>query len=324
MVNKSSFVILPSENNEKLIALKRSEGNVPIFKSLSLSSSTQLIEDQYIITSKLLGQGANSKVVLGYNLKNLQKSAIKIVNYKKLSQLSRSKLQKEIEILTKLKQHPNDYFVKLQRVFNRNENNKEKLHLAMEYIAGCELFELCTENPGGIPERIAKQIIYKILIAIKELHNLQICHLDLKLENIMYIKETNSVKIIDFGFSQFTTINGELNAPQILQNTFCGSIHYAAPELLKKTPFDGKKADVWSLGVLFFALFAGTFPFDDDHTSFIFSKIKNQSVEYPLFFSNTQIDLLSMMLEKDPKDRSTIDVVLSHPYFANVNTLVGN
>jgi len=133
------------------------------------------------------------------------------------------------------------------------------------------------------------------------------------------------VKIVDFGFSNYTTAhpNDPSDDKQILQTSYCGSIHYAAPELLSRNPFDGKKADVWSLGVVLFAMISGQFPFDDydGNSARIFQKIRSDEVEFPMHFSNLQHSLLAMMLEKDPLNRCSIDDVVDHPYFASLRSI---
>jgi len=222
-----------------------------------------------------------------------------------------------------------DRFVKLQKVQAGESSDGERLFLVMEYVTGSDLFVLCNEYSLGVPETLTRQLFYQITISINELHNFNICHLDLKLENIMYNKDNRSVKIIDFGFSQFTVdrefvgkFDNQSELAQVLQTSFCGSIHYAAPELLSRIPFDGKKADVWSLGVVLFALLCGFFPFDDSHgsSSRIFQKIRGKPLEFPLHLSNQQTSLLSMMLEKNPDDRCSIDDVVNHPYFNSLRS----
>jgi len=319
MVNQN-YTLLQLEEHNVSISLKRSLGNHPA----SSNSEDSQFSAPFVFTNKLLGKGSNSEVYLGYDSITLQKLAIKTINLKRLSANSKLKLQKEIEILQKLKSiSTSDRFVKFHKATLKQDNN-DIFYLAMDFIPGSDLYVLCSEYSLGIPETLTKQIFYNIILAVNELHSNQICHLDLKLENIMYNKDTNSVKLVDFGFSQFTTNNNaEDPNEQVLQTVFCGSIHYAAPELLSRVPFDGKKADVWSLGVVLFAMLSGQFPFDDyeGNAMKIFQRIRNDEVEYPMHFSNLQLSLLSMMLEKDPLKRCSIEDVLDHPYFASMRSV---
>jgi len=320
-----SYTALPLEDQSVKSTLKRSLGNSTVNNATNSQENIQ-VPSPFVFTKKLLGKGTYSEVFLGYDNKTLQKLAIKTVNIKKLSANSKSKLQKEIEILTKLKKtSTSNRFVKIRKATYKPDNS-DIFYLAMEFIPGCDLYVLCSEYSLGIPETLTKQIFYNIALATKELHSYQICHLDLKLENIMYHKESNTVKLIDFGFSQYTTANGEENnenSQQIMQTSFCGSIHYAAPELLCRVPFDGKKADVWSLGVVLYAMFSGQFPFDDSegNSARIFHRIRNDSIDFPPYFSSVQLNLLSMMLEKNPVNRCSIEEVVAHPYFASLNSV---
>lgn len=104
-------------------------------------------------------------------------------------------------------------------------------------------------------------------------HRNSIVHRDLKIENIL-ITNHEEIKIIDFGLSN-------IYSPSRLLNTFCGSLYFAAPELLQARNYTGPEVDVWSFGVVLYVLVCGRVPFDDTSLPALHQKIKSGHVEYP-------------------------------------------
>lgn len=100
---------------------------------------------------------------------------------------------------------------------------------------------------------------------------------DLKIENIL-ISETGNIKIIDFGLSN-------LYNPIAHLSTFCGSLYFAAPELLNAKVYTGPEVDIWSFGVVLYVLVCGKVPFDDQHMPALHAKIKRGIVDYPNWLS---------------------------------------
>jgi len=100
---------------------------------------------------------------------------------------------------------------------------------------------------------------------------------DLKIENIL-ISKTGNIKIIDFGLSN-------LYSPLSHLSTFCGSLYFAAPELLNAKPYTGPEVDVWSFGIVLYVLVCGKVPFDDQSMPALHAKIKRGQVEYPSWLS---------------------------------------
>lgn len=108
------------------------------------------------------------------------------------------------------------------------------------------------------------------------------CDLDLKIENIL-ISQTGNIKIIDFGLSN-------LYDPITHLSTFCGSLYFAAPELLNAKVYTGPEVDVWSFGVVLYVLVCGKVPFDDQSMPALHAKIKRGLVEYPVWLSAGEVD----------------------------------
>lgn len=268
------------------------------------------ISDNYDIDyTDILGKGAKSTVYSGICKKTGRKVAIKITDCPSMDWI----LANEILILEKIKTLNSSYFVKLLEV----EKTANKTIIVMEKVVGNELFEYCIKYKGGMPEKKIKPFFRNICNAVLYLHSNNIAHLDLKLENIMYNEITGNITLIDFGFAQITSEIDPDSNETIQKNLtiFSGSLHYCSPELVLKQPYDGKKSDIWSLGVLLYSCLFGYFPFDDRENYRLFWKI--EKVRYnipPDCISDDATELIIMMLEKDPYIRLSIDEVLDHPW----------
>jgi len=130
---------------------------------------------------------------------------------------------------------------------------------------------------------------------------LGIAHRDLKPENVL-LDHNNNVKIVDFGLSNFYAKGQKLQ-------TACGSPCYAAPEMIRGQPYDGKasklglKADIWSLGIILYAIMVGTLPFDDPNTQTLYRKILSGQFYLPSLLSSESTNLLKGILNVDPDQR---------------------
>ena len=194
--------------------------------------------DEYIIKQNL-GSGTTGKVKLVEKIINNKEYAVKII--KKNLFETKPELQKKIKreiALMKLLDHPN--IIKLE---DYAESNKH-MYIFLEYAKNGELFEYLIKNQPLKPER-AMEIFREIIYGLEYLHSRSICHRDLKPENLL-LNEFNRVKIADFGFAKWTSNS--------IADTSCGSPHYAAPEIIKGIKYDGRLVDVWSCGVILYAL----------------------------------------------------------------------
>lgn len=131
------------------------------------------------------------------------------------------------------------------------------------------------------------------------------------------LDEHGNLKISDFGLSSLYVgdADGEGTSRTELLHTTCGTPNYVAPEVLSDQGYDGKKADVWSCGVILYVLLAGFLPFDESTIVALFAKIQNADFTYPSWFSSDVRSLLDHMLVADPKNRINITNIKSHSWY---------
>ncbi|KAL8827305.1 MAG: hypothetical protein Q9191_003260 [Dirinaria sp. TL-2023a] len=175
-------------------------------------------------------------------------------------------------------------------------------------MAGDELYNYLI-NHGRLPLEKVQKIFTQLVGAVAYVHNLSCVHRDLKLENILLDKNEN-VKLCDFGFTR------EYEGKASYLQTFCGTICYSAPEMLKGEKYAGEKVDVWSLGVILYALLTGELPFDDDDDLVTKHKILSTEPQWPEEAPPEAKALVTLMLSKRPLIRPTLADILTHPFLA--------
>ncbi|XP_068458885.1 serine/threonine-protein kinase BRSK2 isoform X1 [Clinocottus analis] len=248
---------------------------------------------------KTLGKGQTGLVKLGIHCVTCQKVAIKIVNREKLSESVLMKVEREIAIL-KLIEHP--HVLKLHDVYE----NKKYLYLVLEHVSGGELFDYLVKK-GRLTPKEARKFFRQIMSALDFCHSHSICHRDLKPENLL-LDEKNNIRIADFGMAS-------LQVGESLLETSCGSPHYACPEVIRGEKYDGRKADVWSCGVILFALLVGALPFDDDNLRNLLEKVKLGVFHMPHFIPPDCQNLLRGMIEVDATKRLTLEQIQKHTWY---------
>ncbi|KAJ6445215.1 protein kinase [Purpureocillium lavendulum] len=178
--------------------------------------------------------------------------------------------------------------------------------LVLEYCSGDELYNYLLEH-GPLPVNKVQKIFAQLVGAVAYVHMQSCVHRDLKLENILFDKHEN-VKLVDFGFTR--EYEGRTNHLQ----TFCGTICYAAPEMLRGEKYAGEKVDVWSLGIILYALLCGELPFDDDDDNVTRTKILSEEPAYPDHLPAEAVPLLKSLLSKRPFPRPALEEILAHPF----------
>ena len=248
---------------------------------------------------RTIGLGSSAKVKLGEHKTNGTKVAIKIIKKSKFDSKPglKTKIQREISLM-RIFDHP--HLLKLLDVCE----TEERLYLVLEYAANGELFDYLAQV-GSLSAQLALKFFHQIVYGLEFLHTYGICHRDLKPENIL-MDENNNVKIGDFGFARWMRTN--------IAETSCGSPHYTAPEIIKGDPYDGRAADVWSLGVIFYTFLCGRRPFEDPTLRNLLTKIRTADYKMPNFPDEIK-DLISRMLCVEADKRITIEQIKTHPAF---------
>ncbi|KAI9779894.1 MAG: hypothetical protein M1816_003319 [Peltula sp. TS41687] len=180
--------------------------------------------------------------------------------------------------------------------------------LVLEYCPGDELYNYLHHH-GPLPPDQVRKIFTQLVGAVTYVHDKSCVHRDLKLENILLDKDEN-VKLCDFGFTR--EYEGRSNYLQ----TFCGTVCYAAPEMLKGEKYAGEKVDVWSLGVILYALLTGELPFDEDDDNATKLKILSIEPTYPDLLPPDARALITGLLSKRPLLRPSLTDILAHPFLA--------
>lgn len=249
---------------------------------------------------KTLGIGSFGKVKLAEHALTGYKVAIKILNRKKIKAMDMDeKVRREIKIL-RLFMHP--HIIRLYEVVETPTD----IFVVMEYVKAGELFDYIVEK-GRLGENEARHFFQQIVSGVEYCHRNMVVHRDLKPENLLLDSKSN-VKIADFGLSNVMRDGHFLR-------TSCGSPNYAAPEVISGRLYAGPEVDVWSCGVILYALLCGSLPFDDESIPNLFKKIKGGIYTLPSHLSPSARDLIARMLLVDPLKRITIPEIRQHPWF---------
>ncbi|EKM57552.1 uncharacterized protein PHACADRAFT_206451 [Phanerochaete carnosa HHB-10118-sp] len=267
------------------------------------------------IIGECVGKGASGHVKIARHRRTGQLAAIKILPLQPFvtsrnaqaqakSEKQRMGVDREITMM-KLMNHPN-----IMRIYDVYEGDKE-LYLILEYVEGGELFDFLV-NRGKLAPLEALGYFKQIVYGLNYAHTFSIIHRDLKPENILiHSMDPPLIKIADWGMAAF--------APPSLQlETSCGSPHYASPEIVNGHRYTGTATDIWSCGVILYALLTGRLPFDDKNVRTLLGKVKLGKYEMPTHIDPLAKDLLSRMLVVDCKKRATMAEVLEHPWLQGV------
>lgn len=297
---------------------------------------------EYIL-GQTLGEGEFGKVKLGWKKNGEVQVAIKLIRRESLGQNPSRlpKIYREVTILRGL-EHPN--IVKLHEMIE----TPPYIGIILEYASGGELFDYILNN-RYLKDHTARKLFAQLVSGVGYLHKKGIVHRDLKLENLLLDRNRNIV-ITDFGFANTFDPRDELGEDiekkltdrefvrrmdlERVQNgsrrgdlmaTSCGSPCYAAPELVvTDSLYTGRKVDVWSCGVILYAMLAGYLPFDDDpanpegdNINLLYKYITTTALTFPEYVTPHARDLLRRILVADPRQRADLFEVARHSWLSD-------
>mmetsp|Transcript_5606 Transcript_5606/g.16698 ORF Transcript_5606/g.16698 Transcript_5606/m.16698 type:complete len:427 (-) Transcript_5606:115-1395(-) len=252
---------------------------------------------------EVLGVGSQAVVRIGQHVDTGEKVALKIIKKHDLEENSAFKtaLLREIAVL-RLLNHPN--VIKLHDVVE----TEEVIVLVLEHMDGGELYDL-VENEGRLGEDTAREYFKQLLAGLRHCHERSICHRDLKLENLLCSKSGRLV-IADFGLSSSFR-------PSNLLSECLGSPHYIAPEVYRDEGYCGPKADIWSCGVILYALITAGLPFAEDDLDLLMKKVQRGRFYVPSYVSDDCADLIRTMINLSPQARPTVEQVCRDSWLGN-------
>ena len=248
---------------------------------------------------KTIGEGTFGKVKLGIHIPTEEQVAIKILEKDKIQDREDlERISREINFLKRLN-HPN-----IIKIYDIIENSRN-FYIIMELASNGELFKYIVKKKK-LEETEASYFYYQLILGLEAIHKKKIVHRDIKPENLL-LKDNNILTIIDFGLSNKYKKN------QLLK-TSCGSPCYAAPEMILGRKYHGLLVDIWSSGIVLYAMVCGYLPFEDKNNDKLYKKILNGKFELPSRLSNDCKDLIKKILTVNPKKRIGIDGIKKHPF----------
>jgi serine/threonine protein kinase len=295
--------------------IEREEGEPPEVLNLrdEIAASFKLSDDgpkttlYYYKILKMLGKGSFGKVYMASQVLTNRVVAIKCLDKKAVKEESRkNKILHELLMFKSLADHSN--VVQIYEVFE----NKKYFFFVMEYASGGDLLQLM-KRKCRLSESYARGIFIQLVRGLRHIHSKKILHRDIKLDNILLIESDGELKakICDFGVSRL------INDHEVI-NEQCGTPAYIAPEIIKKKGYRGFGADVWSLGVLLYAMVMGAMPFKANDIDGLHDKIVKRECEMDdPEVSPEAKDLIERMLTIDPDKRINLDGVIDHPWMKN-------
>lgn len=279
---------------------------------LRLSEETALASRGYKLLKKL-GEGSYAQVfltefTLGQEDKRRQ-LACKVVDTSKAPKdFVKNFFPRELDILIRIN-HP--HIIHIHSIFQR----KLKYFIFMRHAENGDLLEFILKK-GPISESQTRVWMRQLALAVEYLHEMEIAHRDLKCENCLITSNFN-LKLADFGFSRFVIDN---QGKKVTSSTYCGSLSYAAPEILRGMPYYPKIADLWSVGIILYIMVNKAMPFDDTNVKRLYEqqinkkwKIRSKVIES---LSQQIKTALTKLLEPDITKRWKANQILTSEWMA--------
>ncbi|XP_034231687.1 testis-specific serine/threonine-protein kinase 3-like [Thrips palmi] len=274
------------------------------------ASEVFALEQQGYFIGKKIGEGSYASVhtanYVHRNKTKVKRIACKILDKERASRdFLEHFFPRELDVLTKVE---SPYIIQVYSIYERGP----RVFIFMSLAENGDLLDY-VKNNGEVPESRAKVWFHQICRGTEYLHAKDIAHRDLKCENVLLSRNFNC-KLTDFGFARYCNDLG----PSALCETFCGSAAYAAPEVVGGTPYNPKLADVWSLGVILYAMLNATMPFNDANRRKLLSDQMagnwqfSSRVEYSV--SAIAKTLVARILEPSVANRITLKEILEHDW----------
>ncbi|PBP16947.1 Protein kinase-like (PK-like) [Diplocarpon rosae] len=316
--------------------------------STSKREKSSKFGDYYL--GNTLGEGEFGKVKMGWKQEGGVQVAVKLIRRDSVgtNPTRLAKIYREIAILREIS-HPN-----IVRLHEMVETEKQ-IGIILEYASGGELFDYIL-NHRYLKDNAARRLFAQLVSGVGYLHKKGIVHRDLKLENLLLDRNRNII-VTDFGFANTFNPDDELGEEieynlasrdyvkrmeldkvlpgghrrGDLMQTSCGSPCYAAPELVvSDSLYTGRKVDVWSCGVILYAMLAGYLPFDDDpanpegdNINLLYKYIVSTPLTFPEYVTPHARDLLRRILVPDPRKRADLFEVARHSWLSEYSHVVG-
>lgn len=301
--------------------LQREIEEVTMVHSKCTASEEEKVNLSHFQLIRVLGTGAYGKVFLVrkkgghdhrklYAMKVLRKATV--VQKKKTAEHTTT----ERQVLEAIQQSP--FLVGMHYAFQTDS----KLYLILDYVNGGELFTHLYKSEH-FPEDDVRIYIAEVILALEHLHKLGIIYRDIKLENIL-LDGNGHIVLADFGLSKIFKPDSNQRA-----HSFCGTLEYMAPEIIRPCPAGHDLAvDWWSVGVLTYELLTGASPFtvveQRNTQNDISRRIQKSDPPLPSTLGEIVKDFILKMLHKDPKKRlggnsKSADEIKRHPFFNGIN-----
>ena len=304
-----------SESNESLLSTLKENGKYTCYNRDMEIISTYIknfykknkkyptTKMKFYKYGRLLGKGAFGKVNLCLHTLTGRLVAIKSINKEKIkNERQKKKIKLETTIMETLSKSKN-----IVKIFETYETKKH-ICIVMEYICAGDLLTYIKKR-SKLTEPVAKFIFKQIILGIKHIHDNSIIHRDIKLDNIL-LDLDNNIKICDFGVSR------KINKDDVMFEQ-CGTPAYIAPEILINKGYQGFGVDIWSAGVVLYAMLSGTVPFKGNNLKELHNLIISGDYKEIKGISIEAEDLLKNILEVDPNKRFKIEEILNHPWLIN-------
>lgn len=274
----------------------------PLRRSISGGGSGSIIHEKYQL-GQVLGRGSFAKVYRAKSLINNSEVAIKVIEKPVVSDpTAESLLVREVSAMKRLNDHPN--ILNIYEVMA----TRSKIYLVMELAEGGEMFSQITKR-GKMGESLGRKYFQELILALRFCHRNGVTHRDLKPQNLL-LDDGGRLKVSDFGLSALPE-----QVRDGLLYTACGTPSYTAPEVVRRSGYDGTKADMFSCGVILFVFLAGFLPYNDANLGELYKKVYRRDFVFPDWISKGARNVIFKLLDPNPNTRMTMDGLVGTGWF---------